>query len=376
MKKSFKLITVLGIPVEINYSWFIIFGLVVYTLAVYYFPSPSIAPDLSPSTYWIMAVISAVLLFACLLLHELSHSYIAKINQLPISGITLFIFGGVAHLEKEPDNPGIEFRMAAAGPLMSIFLGTLFFLLNIVLYSFVTSRILYVITDYLSLLNFAVAIFNLIPGFPLDGGRLLRAAIWHFSGDLRRATFIASSIGKGVAIIMIALGFFAFIMGSILSGLWFIFLGFFLMEAAETSYRQMRMKKILSSVKIQNLMTKNVITVPVSITLDRLVEDYFFKFRFASFPVFENDTLMGLVTFHDIKEVGRENWHLTEAKKIMTPIRDDLLARKDDDLMEAMVKIINNGVGRLLVIEDHKLIGILSQKDIIRLFEFKEEIGE
>ncbi|MFA4967618.1 MAG: site-2 protease family protein, partial [Candidatus Margulisiibacteriota bacterium] len=342
MRRSFKLITVLGIPVEINISWFIIFGLVTYTLSAGYFPAA--APGFSPALYLIMGVIAAFLLFICLLLHELSHSFVAQRNNLPISGITLFIFGGVAHMEKEPGTPGVEFKMAAAGPIMSLLLGAFFYLVSMVLYNFGVSKAIYSITDYLVFLNCAVAVFNLLPGFPLDGGRLFRAVVWHFSGDLRRATLIASAIGKALAGLMIFLGLLVLLTGNLLSGLWFIFLGFFLMEAADTSYRQLRMKKILSSIKVKDIMSKNVVTVPGSLTLDKLIEDYFFKFRYAGFPVVEDDTILGIITFHGIKEVDKNNWPALTAKQAAIPIKEDILTNAEEDLMSAMSKIVNNGV--------------------------------
>lgn len=373
MKRSFKLITVLGIPVEVNLSWFIIFGLIVYTLSAGYFAATT--PELNILTHWLMGICAALLLFICLLAHELSHSYVAKTHQLPISGITLFIFGGVAHMEKEPATPEVEFKMAIAGPIMSFLLGILFWLISQGLYSLGFPQAVYAVTEYLTILNFVVGIFNLIPGFPLDGGRVLRAAVWQISGDLRRATLIASSLGKGFAYLLIGLGFLGLLTGNLLSGVWFIFLGIFLMEAAELSYQQVVMKKVLTGVKVEKLMSKNVITVPALMTLDHLVEEYFFKYRFTSFPVVEDDTLLGLITFHGIKEIDRSLWGQTTARQIMLPLNSDLLIRKDDDLIEATGKIARNQVGRLLVIEDSKLIGILSQRDVIRWFEFKEGAG-
>jgi Zn-dependent protease/CBS domain-containing protein len=374
MKRSIKLITILGIPVEINYSWFIIFALIVYTLSVGYFPL--VNPEQGAAAHWSMGIVAALLLFICLLAHELSHSYVAKMNGLSISGITLFVFGGVAHMEKEPTSPDIEFKMAIAGPLMSFLLGALFWLISLGLNSWGSFRALSPIADYLVLLNFAVGFFNLIPGFPLDGGRVLRSLIWKFSHNLRKATLIASSFGKTFAYLMIGLGFLGLITGNILSGVWFIFLGLFLQEAAESSYRQVVMKKVLSGARVGNLMSKNVIVVPAALTLDQLVENYFFKYRFTSFPVIEDDTLLGLVTFHDIKEIAREEWPTTSVRDILIPLNPELLAHEQEDLMEAMVKLARNGVGRLLVVEDSKLIGILSQRDILRLFEFKEAMGE
>jgi len=374
MRRSFKLITILGIPVEINFSWFIIFALIVYTLSVGYFPL--VNPGQSAAAHWLMGTVAALLLFICLLAHELSHSYVAKRNGLAISGITLFVFGGVAHMEKEPASPEVELKMAVAGPLMSFSLGALFWLLTLGLDHLGKIRILSSITEYLVLLNFAVGIFNLIPGFPLDGGRILRALLWKFSRNLRRATLIASGFGKAFAYLMIGLGFLGLITGNLLSGAWFIFLGLFLQEAAESSYRQVVMKKVLAGARVGNLMSKNVIVVPAILSLDRLVEDYFFKFRYTSFPVVEDDTLLGLVTFHDVKEVPREEWPTRTARDILIPLNPELLAHRQDDLMETMVKLARNGVGRLLIVEDSKLVGILSQRDILRLFEFKEAVGE
>ena len=185
MKTSYRITTVLGIPLEINISWFIILGLVIFTLAKGYFPIQ--VPNLSLTTYWAMGLVTAILLFICLLLHELSHSVVAKINKLPIAGITLFVFGGVAHMVKEPQTPKVEFKMAIAGPIMSILLSLIFWIASIVAMHFDLPQVVWIITDYLSFFNLAVAIFNMMPGFPLDGGRILRAVIWHFTKNLKKA---------------------------------------------------------------------------------------------------------------------------------------------------------------------------------------------
>lgn len=374
MKKSIKLATFFNIPVDINYTWFIILGLVVFTLARGYFPLTN--PELGIVSHWIMAAISALLLFASLLAHELSHSLVAKRNKLPIRGITLFVFGGVAHMEKEPPSPKVELKMAIAGPLMSFFLALVFFGLTQAFYNLGLPRSILAITNYLFILNLVVGIFNLIPGFPLDGGRILRAILWHFSKDLKKATSIASSLGKGFAFFLMAAGFLSLFSGSVISGIWFIFIGLFLAEAAEVSYRQVVMKKVLSGIKVGDLMTGNVITVPENITLDKLVDEYFFRFRHAAFPVLSDDTVLGLVTLHDIKEIPKQKWAETSAKDIMIPISKNLVTNQEVDALLALTKIASNGVGRLLVVFDSKLIGILSQRDIMRLFEFKAEIED
>lgn len=372
MRRAVKILTIFNIPIEINYTWFIILALVIYTLARGYFPVTN--PELSPYIHWLMAVVAALLLFASLLAHELSHSLVAIRNDLPIHGITLFVFGGVAHLGEEPATPGVELKMAAAGPAMSFFLSIFFFALTQTLYVLRLPDYLLSITNYLFIINLAVGIFNLVPGFPLDGGRILRALIWFASGDLRKATGIATAIGKGFALLLMAAGFMYFLVGAFVSGIWLVFIGLFLMEVADTSYRQVAMKKILSGVRVENLMTKNVMTVNAGLTLDRLVDEYFFRFRFASFPVVEDDTLLGLITFHAVKEIEREKWPAVAVRDAMIPISRQMTVRKDTEVLRALTKMAGAGLGRLLVIEDSKLIGIISQRDILNLFEFKNEV--
>lgn len=372
--KSFKLATFFNIPVEINFSWFIVLGLVIYTLAQGYFPFTN--PEQGALVHWLMAIIAAILLFASLLAHELSHSLVAKNNRLNIRGITLFIFGGVAHMEEEPPTPGVEFKMAAAGPLMSFFLSLFFFGFTQACYNLGFPKTVVSITNYLFILNLFVGIFNLIPGFPLDGGRILRAALWQYYKNLRKATAIASGFGKAFAFFLMALGFISLFSGSIISGIWFIFIGLFLQEAADMSYRQVVMKKILSGIKVENIMTKNLVTVPADISLHHLVDEYFFKHRYTSFPVIEDDTLLGLITLHDVKEVPRDQWEKTKAKEAMLPLDNELIIDRKADIMDALAKMAATGFGRLLVIEDSKLIGIVSQRDITRLFEFKQQIEE
>lgn len=372
MKRSFKLITLFNIPVDINYSWFIVLGLVTFTLARGYFPATN--PELSTFVHWVMAAIAALLLFASLLAHEFSHSLVAERNNLPIHGITLFIFGGVAHIEKEPSSPAVEFKMAVAGPIMSFSLSLVFFALTQALYNLGVPNYVISISNYLFMLNLVVGFFNLIPGFPLDGGRILRAALWSGLKDLRKATRIATAFGRAFAFFLIAVGFLYLFTGMVVSGIWFIFIGFFLQEAAEISYRQVVMRKFLSGVTVESLMARNIVTVPASLELNKLVDEYFFRLRFTSFPVVEDDTLLGLVTLHTVKEIERDKWAQLTVREAMLPLSERLTIQKNVEATEALSKMANSGTGRLLVVENGKLIGILSQRDIMRLFEFKTEI--
>ena len=372
MKKSFKLITLFNIPVDVNYTWFIILGLVIFSLASSYFPFTN--PELSTFAHWSMAIIAALLLFTSLLAHEFSHALVARKNNLPIRGITLFVFGGVAHMEKEPQSPSVEFKMAIAGPIMSFFLSLVFFCLTQILQNIGTSRAILAITNYLYVINLIVGIFNLIPGFPLDGGRVLRATLWKYFNDIRKATSIATAFGKGFAFFLMAIGFLNLISGSIISGIWFIFIGLFLQEAADVSYRQVVMKKFLSGAKVKNVMTQDVITVPGDMTLKELIDEYFLKLRHTTFPVVEEDTILGIITLHDVKEVPRNQWPEKLSRDVMTPIDNRLVTTQETHALDALAKMSTNRIGRLLIIEDSKLVGILSQRDVMRLFEFKAEI--
>ncbi|MBN3033289.1 MAG: site-2 protease family protein [Candidatus Saganbacteria bacterium] len=374
MNRSFRLATLFNIPVEINYSWFIILGLVIFTLARGYFPLTN--PELPEAAHWLLAAAAALLLFASLLAHEFSHALVAVRHDLPIHGITLFVFGGVAHMEKEPSAPGIEFKMAAAGPAMSFLLACLFFALTQISYGLGLPNALLSLLNYLFLINLAVGLFNLIPGYPLDGGRLLRAALWHFLKNLKRATRIASFFGKAFAFALIAYGLLHLLAGSLVAGLWFIFIGLFLQEAAGTSYQQIVLRRALSGVPVGKVMTRSVVTVPAGLTLDRLVDDYFFRFRYTSFPVVEDDALRGLVTLHAVKQVEKKDWPRLTAGEIMLPLDEKLTIGADHDVIDALARMGAAGMSRLLVTDGGKLAGILTQRDITRLFELKSKIDE
>lgn len=372
MRKSLHIGTIFGIEINVNYTWVIIFALVVWTLALGYFPQE--APGLKRYSYWIMAFISALFLFGSLLLHELSHSLVALRNDLPIRSITLFIFGGIANIEKEPDQPGIELKMALAGPACSIVLAVTFFAATLVFEGLGLPRSLTAVTTYVYLLNTIVALFNLVPGFPLDGGRVLRALLWKHYNDLKKATRVASGFGKGFAFILMVFGVVNLFTVSLLTGVWFIFIGLFLLDMAESSYRQVELNKTLSGVHVRDIMARDVVTVNAEAKLDDLVDNYFFKYRFTSFPVISNDILVGLLPLHNVKEVPKESWAGTKAAEIMEKLSDAIIIAPSADATAALSKMIGNGIGRLIVIEDHKVIGIVSQRDIMRLFEVRMDL--
>jgi Zn-dependent protease len=377
MNRSIHIITILGIPVEINYSWFIIFFLVTWTLAATVFPNSHDMQGLPTIIYWLAAIVASLFFFSSLLLHELSHSYVAIKNDLPIKGITLFVFGGVAHISKEPQTPGTEFKMAIAGPLCSLSLSFIFSVLARLFHNIGLPAVITVITQYLSEINLMVCVFNLLPGFPLDGGRILRSALWSITNDLKRATLIATSLGKLFAYLLMGFGIVLFFSNvDFISGIWLILIGFFLQEAASASYQQVAFNKYLAGVKVRDIMTKNVVTVSDNLTILSLVDGYFFKYRFTSIPVVTDDgDVKGIVTIHSVKDVPRDRWADTNVPEAMIPIRSNLVVAPNADILEALAQMAGNGVGRLLVTQGGKLVGIISQRDVIRLFEVREDLG-
>ena len=373
MSSSFKLFRVLGIPIYVNYTWFIVFSLVVWTLAVNYFPY--LGPYYHPFIRWIMAIIASLILFSSILLHELSHSYIAQKQGIRIKSITLFIFGGIAQMAGETRSPRGEMKIAAAGPALSLFISGIFWSIAYMYkWSMATSPV-FAVSQFLAYTNMMLAIFNLITGFPLDGGRILRAIIWERTGNLGKATLITSRIGKGFAIVLIIIGLWDILQGVFISGLWLIFVGIFLQQAADEGYRQTLLHRTLSSVKIRDIMVTSVIVVDDSVTLDRIVNDFFFRYRFNSFPVVSGNTIVGIISIYDIKVVEKDKWSYTAVKDIMQTNIPEFTISPERGALEALDKMLDTKRGRLIVLEDGKVIGIISQRDIMQVLKLKADLG-
>jgi len=370
---GFKLFRVLGIPIYINYTWFIVFSLVVYTLAVSYFPY--LGPYYEPAVRWIMAFIAAIILFSSILLHELSHSYVAQKQGIRIKSITLFVFGGIAQMAGESRSPSGEMKIAAAGPALSLFISGIFWTIVFVFKRDMATSPVLAIAYFLAYTNMILAVFNLIPGFPLDGGRMLRAFIWKRTNNLNKATLITSRIGKGFAILLIIGGLWDILQGVFISGLWLIFVGMFLQQAADQGYRQTLLNRTLSSVKIRDIMVSPVIVVNIEMTLDHIVNDFFFRYRYNSFPVVSGDTIAGIISFHDIKVVEKEKWPYTIVQDIMHKEITAFTISPESGALEALDKMIDTHRGRLVVIEDGRIAGIISQRDIMQMLKMKADLG-
>jgi len=369
-----RLTSIFGIPIKLDMSWFIVFVLIAWTLAFSLFPSEY--PDLSGVQVWIMGIAGSLLLFASVLIHELCHCYIARQNGISIRGVTLFIFGGVSEMVEEPPNPRAEFLMAAAGPLASIVIAFWTGLLAFAAHALGMSEVIYGVLKYLAIINAVLAAFNLIPGFPLDGGRLLRALLWQTTGSLRNATRIASTVGSVFGVAFVALGVLAIISSRDLwiTGLWFVLIGFFLRTAALGSYRQLLLRRALQGVSVSQVMTTNVVTVPAELPVAQLVHDYFMRNRFHSFPVLDGGRLVGLVTLHEVKHVPREQWDKVPVGQIMNTHILSLSVSPDDAAMAAWVRMAAQGVGRVPVVVNGELVGILSQHDLVRFLNIMSDL--
>lgn len=374
MKGSFRIGKIKGIEIEVNASWFIIFGLVTYTLAAGYFPANY--PAFDSTTRWVSSSAIALLFFVSVLLHELSHSLVSIKLGMPVKSITLFIFGGIAQIEQEPDDPIKELKMAIAGPAMSILLGALFYLLAVIFNSIGLPKAAVVSVGYLSTINFTLAIFNLFPAFPLDGGRVLRAIIWRFSGNLQKATRISSTMGSIFGYLLIALGIYVILGNDLINGIWFVFIGWFINQMSKDSYQSMLLTDIFGKIKVREFMTGNVVTVDRSISVQELVDGYFYKYKFAVFPVSQEGSIIGIVTAASVKQLEPSARQETTVGSITTPLSDKLVVSPEDVVSTAMARLSANGVGRVLVMEQNTLLGIVSNTDILSYLWIKNHINK
>lgn len=371
MKYSLRLFRIGGIDIGVHFTWIFIFILISWSLAQQYFPHAY--PDWDIKTYWITGVVAALLLFVSVLIHELAHSFVARARGMEVSSITLFIFGGVSNLEEEPEKPKIEFAMSIVGPLASLILAGIFW--GLVQLVGDEQSPLAAILAYLALINIVLAAFNLIPGFPLDGGRVLRSILWGATGDLARATNIAATIGRIFGWALIAFGLYQMFSGNILGGIWFAIIGWFLSSAAEASRQEVTLRKQLNNVKVRQIVNTGVTTIEPDTTVEELVDNIFNKRHGRAVPVCQDGRIQGIVTVTDVRELSRDKWHETPVKQIMTrePIYNVSL---DDDLITALQLIAKKDVNQVLVIQDGKCAGLLTRADILEYLHLSNELGE
>jgi Zn-dependent protease len=370
--RGISLFKIAGIRIRLDFSWFIIFGLVLFALSAGYLPRNF--PGQDPQTYWLAGLVATLLFFASLILHELAHSLVAIRHGIDISEITLFIFGGVSRLSQEPTDPKTEFKIAVVGPLTSFALAAAFFVLGAALKGLEPSLIVVVI-GYLALINLILGIFNLLPGFPLDGGRILRAFLWWKTGSLIRATKVASNFGKGFAMAIIILGALQIFAGALLNGVFFIFIGMFLRGMSVQGYEELVMRKSLEGVHVDEVMVREVVSVSPDLPLSQLVHDYFLHYAYRGFPVVDNGRVLGVVSITAVRQVPQEQHGARRVADIMTPLQEELLIGGDASLAEALVKMTREGEERLLVLQGDRLAGLLTKTGLLRLVQIKQVLA-
>ncbi|MBI4544817.1 MAG: site-2 protease family protein [Gemmatimonadetes bacterium] len=371
---DFRLGSILGFEIRIDFSWFIIFFLILWTFTVGVFPASF--PGLSRELYIGMGAAGTLLFFASLLAHELSHSLVARSKGIPVEGITLFIFGGMSRTRLEAESPGDEFLIAVVGPVSSLLIAAAFLALWWAGGHWDWSPALTGVAQYLAFLNFMLAVFNLLPGFPLDGGRLFRAAVWKVTGDVTRATRLASAGGKWLAYLLVGFGIWQVVQRNVVGGLWLIFIGWFLRNAAILSYEQHLVRGVLERVRAREAMTRDPETVPPELTLQQLVDDFFLRRRYQAFPVAQDGRPVGLITLHQVKDVPREEWPLRTVSQTMTPLQAGILVRPEDTMSRVLETMERSGVRRVLVTRDGRLEGIISASDVAAWLKRVRELEE
>jgi Zn-dependent protease/predicted transcriptional regulator len=363
-----------GVEIIIDYSWFIIFFLVIFTLAESYFPHAH--PNYSTPQYWLMGLVTAVVFFLSILIHEIAHSFVSMKFGIKVTSIRLLVFGGLAQVSSEPKNGRHEFLIALSGPATSMALGMFF--LTIYSYFMLMNRMTPTagIALCLAMANFSLAVFNIIPGFPLDGGRILRAFLWDRWNDRPRATKVVSQIGNAFALFLIIFGVLQILITqSILSGLWLVFIGLFMKQSAAGSYQAVMLQRALSGVQVRQIMTETLISVDWLIPVNELVQDYIYKHQFTDYPVFNREEFVGMVSLEGVKTISKELWTFKQVRDIMTPVELVPILKPTEDATDALATMIAGNVDQMPVVDDGRLLGIVSRRDIMNLFKIKTDLG-
>ena len=372
MRSQIKLGKIFGIEIGLHYSWFLIALLMVFSLSAQFH---STNPGWSDQVVLTMSIETAILFFVSLLLHELAHSLVAKSNGLPVREITLFALGGVSQIEKNPTSAKLEFWMAFVGPLTSAVIGSL---------CIAAARLLgnpsvdpgAAILLWLGYINLTLAAFNLVPGYPLDGGRVLRAIIWWKTGDADRSTKLAARTGQAVGVALIALGILQFFNGAGFGGLWISFIGWFLLQAAKESYAQVGLAAALKGVHVSDIMTRGCRTVDGSMSVRNFVEEILLRTAERCFIVAEAGNVVGLVTPHEVKELDRAKWPVTTVEEIMRPLSELHSVPPESDVMSALKTMSQYDLNQLPVISGRHLDGVLSRADVIGYLQTHAELAK
>jgi len=370
MNNSIRLGRLAGIEIKLDYSWFVLFLIVTWSLAVHYFPD--IQPGWSAATYWLIGIVTSLLFFASVLTHEMAHSIVSRLQGVPVRDITLFIFGGAARISQEPRRPRDEFLMAVVGPVMSLALALGFGLLWWL--SRAADTPFHVLTGWLSGTNFALAVFNMIPGFPLDGGRVFRAIVWSVTGNLRRATRIACTVGRVVAFAFIVFGIWQILTGNWANGIWIAFIGWFLDNAASQSYRQLELEQALAGKQVREVMSPCP-AVAGGLKLDEVVDRAVLPSGERCFAVLAEGRLVGLLTLRRVTAVPRDEWSLTRVDEVMIPLDTLHMVQPTDDLAAVFHTMTAENIDLLPVVEGGQPVGVVSRDAFSRFMHVRGTPG-
>jgi Zn-dependent protease len=372
MSYSFRLGRLFGIPIYIHISWFIIFALVTLSLSGLYFPS--VYPNWSSGLYLMVGVATSLLFFASVVAHELTHSLVSRLNGVPVKSITLFIFGGMARITREASQPMAELVMAAAGPASSLVLAGLFGLLWWLIGSY--SEPISALAGWLLRINILLAVFNMVPGFPLDGGRVLRSLLWRLTGNYTRATRLATLAGRGVGYILISAGILLVILTrDWFGGVWLAFIGWFLDNAASTSYQQAMLRESLKEFSAREVMTQDCPTIPGDMTVGQLVRDNVLPSGRRCFLVVDWGRLEGIITLGNIKSVRRELWEATPLSQVMTPMERLQIARPVESAVSVLERMEEKDINQMPVVEEGRVIGMILRDSLIHFVRTRSELG-
>jgi Zn-dependent protease/predicted transcriptional regulator len=352
-----------GVEVRLNWSLIAVFALIVWSLTDGVFPSQN--PGLSHGTYLAMAIVAAVLFLASILLHELGHSWVARHEGIEVDSITLWLFGGVSQFKGRFASPGAEFRVAATGPLVSIVLGGVFVLITLAHPpSYVGG-----VAAWLGYINLILGVFNLLPASPLDGGRVLHAALWRAKGDFAWATRVASEIGQGFGYLFIALGIVMFVFQGSFSGAWLAFIGWFLLQGARAEARYVATEQALGGLRVRDLMVRDPVTVDADSTIGRFMDDVAWSHRFTTYPVLDGGRPVGLLAFASVAAIPRSEWETRSVRDTMIPLDQVPLLTEDEKAVDALAELSAPRANRGLVVDNGHLAGLLSTTDLARALE-------
>lgn len=368
--QSVRLGRILSIPVGVNYSWFIVFALVTLSLGTQF---SLVYPDWQPFLHYFAGIVTSILFFLSVLLHELGHSIAAKQKGISVRAITLFIFGGVAQITREPDRPMTEFYIAIMGPVVSILLAALFAGLTLIFDP--VNEVVAAISRWLARINFILVLFNMIPGFPLDGGRVFRAIVWHYVDSYERATKIASGVGQFIAYMFIVGGVFLIVSGYWFNGLWIAFIGWFLLSAAQQVSQYVTLKSALRGVKAKDIMQTDCPVVDSHTSVATLVEEHLLRTARRAFLVTEDGSLTGLVTLHQIRKLPREEWGTTTIGQIMTPFHDLHWVAPDTEIAEVLDLMNAEDVSQVPVVREGRLEGLIGRNHLLRVMQTRLDLG-